>query len=208
MTNPVAASTIQGSGAELGGRLAPMEAPLDDAAAVPMPAPEGRRLADRYRFVRPGDSGLPPERIARLWIDEGALSAERARARVDEVVLLALDEDEVVGVSTAWLQENPHLRMTLWNYRTFVARAHREGDIAFLLLHATRDELAARYADGTDVRASGMIMEVQNELLKRYRNHGVWRTSRFAFIGEDERGAHHRVFYFEGARAPTAPTGR
>jgi hypothetical protein len=185
-----------------------MEGPPDDAAAVPVPAPEGRRLPDRYRFVRPGDSGLPAERIAQLWIDEGALSPERARERVDEVVLLALDGDEVVAVSTAWLQDNSHLGMKLWNYRTFVARAHREGDIAFLLLHATRNELAARYADGTEVRASGMIMEVQNELLKRHRNQGVWRTSRFAFIGEDERGAHHRVFYFEGARAPTARAGR
>jgi hypothetical protein len=189
-----------------------VDSPDEDAqalrpGAVTLPSPQGRSLPGRYRFARPEESGLTPERIAQLWIDEGVLSAEKARARVGEVVLLALAGEEPVGASTAWLQDNAHLRMKLWNYRTFVARAHREADIAFLLLHATRDELAARYADGTDVRASGMIMEVQNELLKRHRNHGVWTTSRFAFIGEDERGAHHRVFYFEGARAPAAPAG-
>jgi hypothetical protein len=187
--------------------LAHVDSPDDDRqtprpGAVAVPSPQGRSLADRYRFARPDESGVSPERIAQLWVDEGALSPEKARARVGEVVLLALAGEEPVGVSTAWLQDNAHLGMTLWNYRTFVARAHREGDIAFLLLHATRDELAARWADGTDTRASGMIMEVQNELLKRYRNQGVWTTSRFAFIGEDERGAHHRVFYFPGAHAP------
>ena len=187
-----------------------MESPDDHATAAgppAVPSPEGRRLPDRYRFVRPAECGLSPERIAQLWIDEGALSAEKARARVGDVVLLALDGEQVAGVSTAWLQDNPRLRMPLWNYRTFVARAHREGDIAFLLLHATRDDLAARYADGSDTRACGMIMEVQNELLKRHRNQGVWATSRFAFIGEDERGAHHRVFYFPGAPAPARAGG-
>ena len=185
-----------------------MQDPYDDSARrrseVPIPAPEGRTLGDRYRFLEPGESGVGSDRIVRLWVDEGVLSEEQARARVNDVVLVAIDQEEdVVGVSTAWLQENLHLRMTLWNYRTFVARAHRQGDIAFLLLHASRDALAARYADGTDRRASGMIMEVQNEILKRTRNQGIWTTSRFAFIGEDEVGAHHRVYYFPGATAPT-----
>ena len=147
-----------------------------------------------------------PSDVVRLWTREGALSEAKARERVGDVVLAAIDrEDGVVGVSTAWLQDNPHLGMRLWNYRTFVARAHRQGDIAFLLLHATRDELSARFTSGSDSRASGMIMEVQNEVLKRTRDQGVWATSRFAFVGEDERGAHHRVFYFPGAEAPATP---
>lgn len=176
-----------------------------DRPKVRVPAPEGRRLEARYRFERYADGAIEPDEVAGLWIREGALSEEAARSRIADVVMCAVDRDEgVVGVSTAWLQDNEHLGMRMWNYRTFVAPAHRQGDIAFLLLHATRDELAERYASGADVRASGILMEVQNEVLKRVRNQGVWATSRFAFIGEDERGAHHRVFYFPGAKAPVS----
>lgn len=173
------------------------------AKALPIPAPQGRRLNARYSFERYADGGIDPGEVADLWIREGALGEEKARERVGDVVICAVDRDDgVVGVSTAWLQDNGHLGMRMWNYRTFVARAHRQGDIAFLLLHVTRDELAERYASGADTRASGILMEVQNEVLKRTRNRGMWETSRFAFIGEDERGAHHRVFYFPGAEAP------
>jgi len=168
-----------------------------------VPAPEGRSLPAGYRFERFADGAVDGDRVTRLWTSEGALSEEEARARVTDVVLVAVGPgDEVVAVSTAWLQENEYLEMPLWNYRTFVSQAHRGGDIAFLLLHATRDELAARYADGADTRASGILMEVQNEILKKHRAQGVWATSRFAFIGEDDRGAHHRVYYFPGAAAP------
>lgn len=172
-----------------------------------VPAPEGRRLEDRYRIEALATSGVAEEDVIAMWISEGALGPEDARRRARDVILVAVDRDDgVVGVSTAWLQDNPALRMPLWNYRTFVAREHREGDIAFLLLHSTRDHLRERYEAGTDTRALGIVFEVQNEILKRARNQAVWPTSRFVFIGEDERGAHHRVHYFPGVLAP-GPAG-
>ena len=172
-----------------------------------IPAPEGRRLDDRYRIERFGESdAVDEDAVIAMWTREGALSEARARERVREVALVAVEREEgVVGVVTASLREHPHLRMTLWSYRAFVAPAHREGDIGFLLLHATRDHHCDRFTSGVDTRAAGIIFEVQNEILKRVRNQAVWRTSRFAFVGEDERGAHHRVHYFPGALAPDPP---
>ena len=167
-------------------------------------APEGRALPGRCRIERfdPEVEGAD-EALAELWTREGALSPERARARVADARFVAIDrEDGVVGVATAQLTQNRHLGLPLWSYRTYVAAPHREGDIAFLLLHATRDHLAELFASGRDARAAGMIMEVQNDILKRARNQGVWSTTRFAFIGEDEVGAHHRVCYFPGAVVP------
>lgn len=168
-----------------------------------LPAPEGRKLDPRYR-IELFDS-VRADAVVELWVREGALSRNRARERVREVALVALEREAVVGVATAALRDVPHLRMPLWRYRTFVARAHREGDIAFLLLHATRDHLRERFTSGADTRAAGMIFDVQNETLRRVRNEAVWPTSGFAFIGEDERGAHHRVYYFPGALAPEPP---
>jgi hypothetical protein len=171
-----------------------------------VPAPQGRRLDPRYRIEALAESDATDEDVIAMWTGEGALEPGAARERVRDVVLVALEEEAgVIGVSTAWLQENPTLGMGLWNYRTFVARDHREGDIAFLLLHATRDHLSERFAGGADTRAQGIVFEVQNEILKRARNEAVWPTSGFAFIGEDERGAHHRVHYFPGAIVPLPP---
>lgn len=135
-----------------------------------------------------------------LWTREGAMARPVAEARVSEVEFVAIDErDGVVGVSTVYLQRDPLLRIELWHYRTFVARAHRESDLAMLLLYRTRDDLQERFVNGTDTRAAGIIFYLQNEVLKRVRNEAIWSTSRFAFVGEDERGAHRRVYYFPGA---------
>lgn len=172
-----------------------------------VPEPEGRRLDARYRIEPFGEvSGVDRSALVELWTAEGALDRDTASARAADAVLAAVEREEgVVGVSTAVLHDNRHLRMPLWRYATYVAREHRQGDIAFLLLHATRDLLRDRYTSGADTRAAGIIFEVQNEMLKRVRNQAVWKTSRFAFIGEDETGAHHRVYYFPGAPAPGPP---
>jgi hypothetical protein len=36
----------------------------------------------------------------------------------------------LVGVSSAYVQHNPQLRMDLWCYRALVARAHRKSNVA------------------------------------------------------------------------------
>jgi hypothetical protein len=166
-------------------------------------APEGRRLASRYRLepFDPADAGRSEQLVA-MWTEGGALAEGTARERLNEAIFVAVDEEDgVVGVSTARLENVTHLGMLMWIYRTFVAEGHREGDIAFLLLHRSRDELLERYTSGRDTQGAGMLMEVQNPILRKARNQGVWKTTRFAFIGEDEVGAHHRVFYFPGAHA-------
>lgn len=172
-----------------------------------VPSPEQRRLDTRYRIELFGESeAVDEDAVVDLWTSEQVLDEARARERVGQVALVAVERDAgVVGVATTALREVSHLRMTLWSYRTFVARAHRESDIAFLLLHATRDHLCERFTGGEDTRAAGMTFAVQSEILKRVRNQAVWPTSGFAFIGEDEAGAHHRVHYFPGALAPEPP---
>ena len=57
------------------------------------------------------------------------LSEEEARRRLSEVLLVATtDSGKLVVVSSAYIQHNPQLRMDLWYYRAFVARAVRGGE--------------------------------------------------------------------------------
>jgi hypothetical protein len=144
-----------------------------------------------------------PDDVLELWQREDAVPDPReARRRVHQVLMVALDpNDRVAAVSTVYLQRNPQLALDLWYYRTFVGKEHRMSHLAVRMLWATRDRLRERRLSGEDSRASGMIMEVENQFLRTYYNRAFWVISDFDFIGESPQGAHVRVHYFPGAQA-------
>lgn len=146
-----------------------------------------------------------PARVSQavdLWLREGVLPEAEAKRRASELLLVALEEDSelAVGVCTTYLQTHPGLRMPLWYFRTFVAEAQREKDIAFHLLHAARDFHEQQFVSGADRSGRGLYMEIENPLIQRYRNEAVWPSSRMTFVGYNKRGDHCRVYYFSGAR--------
>jgi hypothetical protein len=161
-------------------------------------------LGDRYRIL-PFDQAdaVAAEDVIAFWEREGAVGGEEANRRVHEVHLIVTERDqEVVGVSSAYLQRNPQLRMDLWYYRAYVGREHRMSDLAGLLAIQGRDLLKGRFSRGEDTRAAGIVYEVENDGLKRYFNLALWLPTEFTFIGENQRGDHVRVHYFPGAQVP------
>jgi hypothetical protein len=164
-------------------------------------------LEDRYRIEPLGGSdAVGPEDVLALWEREGAVPEAEARRRVHEVHLVAIDRDDgAVGISSAYLQRHPALRMDLWYYRAYVARAHRNSSLAGRLALSGRDHLEQRFVSGEDTRAAGIVYEVENEGLKSFFNRALWLPTGFTFIGENERGDHVRVHYFPGARVPLPP---
>ncbi len=171
--------------------------PLEDTMNEEYP------VGERYRAVRLAESGLTADDVLALWERETGLAEAEARRRVHEVELVAVSEDgRLAGVSTAYISRNQQLRMDFWHYRTFVAEADRHGNLAGRLALAGRDELERRYVDGEDIRAAGLAMEVENEGLKTYFNRALWLPLGLNFIGENKQGAHVRVRFFPGARAP------
>jgi hypothetical protein len=166
-------------------------------------------LEDRYRIEPLAEaSEISADDVLRLWAHEGAVPEAEAQRRVHEVQLVAREREEgVVGVSSVYLQRNAQLRMDLWYYRTFVARDHRNSNVAAQLIFANRDLLEERFVNGEDTRAGGVIFELEHEGLKKYFNKGLWLPADFTFIGENERGDHVRVHYFPGARVPVPGPG-
>jgi hypothetical protein len=161
-------------------------------------------LEDRYRIVPLTEAGdATPDDVLALWARESAVPEPEASRRVHEVHLVAIDRSAgLAGVSSAYLQRNAQLRLDLWYYRAFVAKAHRRSSLAAQLALHGRDLLQDRFTSGEDTRAAGVIYEVENEGLKRYFNKALWLPPDFTFIGENERGDHVRVHYFPGAQAP------
>ena len=136
--------------------------------------------------------------VAALWMREAGLSADEAQRRLDEVLLVATDADgAVAGVSTAYLARSDQLRLDVWHMRVFVARAHRRGEIARRLLREGFDALRGR-------EGAGALLEVENAAVRHAEIDAIWPTTRFAFIGENARGAHVRVRYFPQPRRTLA----
>jgi hypothetical protein len=160
-------------------------------------------LEERHRMVPFGESDeVTADDVLALWARERAVPEVEAKRRVDEVHLVAIDrEDGLVGISSAYLQHNPQLRMELLYYRAFVAKAHRMSSLAGALAVRGRELLVERFVSGEEARAAGIIYEVENPGLKSYFNKALWLPTDFTYIGEKERGDHVRVHYFP-ARVP------
>lgn len=159
-----------------------------------------------FRLVRFAEADeLSAENVVEVWTREALLPEEEARRRVSELAYVALAPDGgLAGVSTAALVDNLELRTPMWAFRTFVSREYRRTAVALSLLRHTRDWLERRYVDGDDTRAPGVQLDLENEGVKRTQNeaHWWWPGVGFTFIGETALGAHRRVYFFAGARAP------
>jgi hypothetical protein len=157
-----------------------------------------------YRIVPFAEQdAVTPDDVVELWTSEGVLDEAEARRRVDEVLLVAIDDgDRVAGVTTRYLNHNEQLRMDLWHIRAFTAEAHRKSAIATALAVRGREYLEAAFASGRDTRAAGLIYEVESEILKRIFPNAIWKPADVIYIGDNAQGAHVRVHYFAGALAP------
>ena len=164
---------------------------------------EGYRI---HAFERKGP--IPPDHIIQLWKRETAMDDVEARRRIGEVVMVAVDRaGEVVGVATAYRQHNAQLNLDLWYYRTLVANEHRMTNVAVQLTLRTSQHLQDRRSGHAATEPAGVVMEVENDGLKRHLPGGLWVTTGFTYIGTNLRGDHVRVRYFPDALAPPAPTG-
>jgi hypothetical protein len=157
-----------------------------------------------YRIVPFADQdAITPDDVVALWVSEGVLPEAEARRRVDEVMLVAIDDkDRVAGVTTRYLRHHEQLRMDLWHIRAFTAATHRKSAIATALAVRGREYLEEAFVSGRDTRAGGLIYEVESELLKRIFPNAIWKPADVLYIGDNDKGAHVRVHYFAGALAP------
>jgi hypothetical protein len=161
-------------------------------------------IDNRFEIVPLAESeSVSADDVLALWSREGVVADQVARRRIEQVQLVAVTEDsDVVGVSSVFLEQKPRLRVNLWNYRTFVAAGYRHSSLAAQLLFGNLELLERRFVSGEDTRAQGLLFELENEDVMRGLNVAVWPRTGYTFIGENTRGSHVRVRWFEGARVP------
>ncbi len=159
-------------------------------------------MSENYRvdWVWQNASEQDKADVLALWKREAALPEPMMEARLKQLAGVARlnSTNELVGVSTIYEQFNQQLESWFWYMRIFVAEKYRKDSIARVMSKRIPAELEARWQQGDYV--IGVIMEIENELLKQTLNTGETPTSGFVFFGKNERGNHCRVRYFREAK--------
>jgi len=143
------------------------------------------------------------EELIAFWLRTGALpTREEAIKRVAQVFVVARTkaDQQLVAISSVYVQQNQQLGFPCYYFRCFVEESHRRASLGLHLLLATRQELNARFVRGVNPEILGMVLEVQNAALQQFRNEAVWPSTGFVYIGRNQRGDTVRVSYFDGAR--------
>lgn len=140
--------------------------------------------------------------IATFWLEQKALADRRlAIERAQQVVFIARGEEgNIAGVSTAYKQLNPQIEHHFYYMRAFVHPDYRDGDIGRIFTRAIVALFELQYVSGADKEVIGVFMEIENRFFQHFRRDAILQEAGFVYIGKNERGAHLRVRYFEGAQ--------
>jgi hypothetical protein len=168
--------------------------------------PEGYRI-EPFDGDGSGSASVAPAEVLAMWEREGAMPTDVGRARIPEVLLVAVTEvGEIAGVCTTYLREVDQIRMDLWHTRIFIPKAHRATNLGLVLIERALRTHEERFASGEDSRGPGIAYVVENKGLRERFNQAFWLQPEATFIGENQVGHHVRVYYFPGATVPPPPS--
>ncbi len=139
--------------------------------------------------------------VREMWQKYGALEGEDiVQKRSKEIVYIIKNEaGNVGGVSTARPVQAKFLNdRFFYEFRCFIAPPFRAPGLDTLLAVKTKSFLEE--LEGSNSKFKGMLMIIENEMLKKQRTKAIWPSSEMVFAGYTSKGHHIRVGYFKGAR--------
>jgi hypothetical protein len=141
--------------------------------------------------------------LASYWIDNGAMvDASKAAERAAEVVCIARDGEQLVGVTTAYPRIVPMLRQPMYYLRMHVAEQARNAGLSIPFVKESFAEIEKQELAKEKLTCIGVILQLQNERLARRYDEAYWWQSGFVYAGISRDNQQLRVKYFEGARLP------
>ena len=154
-----------------------------------------------FRNIWAQDDEALKEKVMTFWTTLQAIPSNvDLKTRANELVIVAMDGEEVVGVTTAQRSKVKQLNDNyFYAFRTLIHPNYRMPGLVDKLAVLTRDYLDSLYqAQKTD--CIGLITLVENEQMKQQRREAIYPSTGFVFIGKSKAGHHVRVCYFPGAK--------
>lgn len=136
-----------------------------------------------------------------IWAGFGGLTQDEAVRRLAEVILLAKNtEGRVVGIATAVKTFVPQLQNNLYIYRCLIIPEFRAPGLDVKMIMEAKQGLERVARQDKDKPCVGILVVVQNEILKEQWRQSVWRGPDLIYIGNTPKGYPMRVGYFKSAR--------
>ena len=139
--------------------------------------------------------------VAKLWTESARLSPAEAERRLNELVLIARDKSgNAIGVSTAVKTFFPQIHNYVYTYRCFIHPEFRAPALDTQMIVRTKNHLAEISRLEISNKCIGIMVIVQNEIIKAQWKQAVWLGADMIYVGNTPEGHPIRVGYFKGAR--------
>jgi len=140
-------------------------------------------------------------KVITLWTESAKISAREAERRLHELVLLlTYKSGEIIGVSTAVKTHFPQIHNYVYAYRCFIHPEFRAPALDTQMIVRTKNHLQELCAVDIENKCVGIMVVVQNEILKNQWKQAVWQGADMIYVGNTPKGHHIRIGYFKGAR--------
>jgi len=139
--------------------------------------------------------------IQEFWQSLGVISSsEELIKRAEQLAFVAIDEDQIAGVTTAVETKINHLNNNyFYNFRALIHPSYRMPGLVDKLAVETIEFLESEYLQGKSA-CIGVITLIENDQMKKKRLEAVYPATGFTYIGHSKNGAQIRVKYFKGAQ--------
>ncbi len=121
------------------------------------------------------------------------------KERVQQLVHVALEKQNVIGVTTAERTRISHLgNQYMYAFRVLIHPDYRKPGLHEKLTLETRNFLESLYQKG-ETDCIGLITVVQNKSYQKNKRKLVYPATKLFLIGQAPDGNEIRAFYFKGA---------
>ena len=141
------------------------------------------------------------EEVVKLWINFAGLEGQEAQRRLKELVMILSDRaGKVIGVSTVVKTYVAQIKNFVYIYRCFILPTFRAPALDTQMIVRTKQYLELLSQSETDKRCVGIMVIVQNVIVKQNWRQAVWLGADMIYIGNTPEGDHIRLGYFKDAR--------
>jgi len=154
-----------------------------------------------FQFITGSVSKEIGRKVIKLWTDSAKLSVPEAERRLKELVLLLTNKSgDIIGVSTAAKSYFSQIQNYVYAYRCFILPEYRAPALDTQMIVRTKNHLEQINIGEITNKCVGILVIVQNEVIKTHWKQAVWLGAEMIYIGNTPEGHHIRIGYFKGAR--------
>lgn len=154
-----------------------------------------------FHSIRDGISPDMTSEVVEIWTKSAGIALTEAQRRIQELVMVVRnDSGKIVGLSTAVKTLFPQIQNHVYAYRCFILPQYRAPALDTQMIVRSKAVLEEVSLEDHHKRCVGIMVVVQNEILKRHWRQAVWPGADMIYVGDTPQGHHIRIGYFKGAR--------